>query len=235
MDGIRKLFVFLLFVSIIACNQASRQSNDTHIQSGDSVNTISSSTFLNSKDFDVLIKKYDDPGRGIWQNPNLVLEKIGSLENKTIADIGAGTGYFTFRVAPYAFRTIAIDIDRNALDFIEERKLEFPDTLSSKIEVRLSRKQDPLLVHQEVDIILIVNTYHFIEDRVDYLIKLKSGLKKDGKLVLVDFKQGMKPVGPPESLKISPSQVIKELVDSGFSDLTVDSESLQYQYIIVAK
>ena len=63
---------------------------------------------------------------------------------------------------------------------------------------------------------------------------MRSGIKRGGKIILVDFKKGSMPVGPPEELKVSREDVIKDLQNAGFAQASSDVGSLQYQYIITA-
>ena len=188
---------------------------------------------MHRHDFETLVQRFEDPEREEWQKPELVIRKLGDLSDKTIADIGVGTGYFTFRLAKRAKKVIAIDIDQRFLDYIEKKK----STLDYKlpIETRSADYDDPKLVIGEVDIVLIVNTYHHIEDRLLYFKSLLKKLGKDGKLVIIDFKKEEMSVGPPLSIKLSEATVSKELIEAGFQDLQLDKSSLPYQYIITAK
>jgi SAM-dependent methyltransferase len=181
--------------------------------------------------FDVLIEEYEDTDRGEWQNPALVLDKLGDLEGKVVADLGSGTGYFTFRMASLAEKVIAIDIEQRFLDYIEERKLEVAPRVANIIETRLTVENDPNLIADEVDAILMVNVYYYLKKRVDYMKKVHASLKSGGKLVLVDFKPGELPLGPLDN-KVAPSQVLSDLKKAGFNNLNIDTSSLQYQYII---
>jgi SAM-dependent methyltransferase len=103
--------------------------------------------------------------------------------------------------------------------------------VANVIETRLTVEDDPNLSVDEVDAILMVNVYYYLKNRVDYMKKVNASLKSGGKLVLVDFKPGELPMGPLEN-KVTPSQVLSDLKKAGFSDLNVDTNSLQYQYII---
>ncbi len=184
--------------------------------------------------FDLKISEFEDPGRGKWQNPSLVLNKLGPLKGKVVADLGCGTGYFTFPIATKAKKVIAIDIQQQFLDYIEDRKLEASLNNADKIETRLTVEDDPDLKPEEADIVLMVNVYYYLKNRPEYMKKVLNGLKKGGILVLVDFKPGDLPVGPAEH-KIAVKQVLSDLKKAGFKTLDVDLNSLQYQYIIKAK
>lgn len=183
--------------------------------------------------FEVLVQEYEDPGRSNWQNPSLVISLLGDLNNKTVADIGTGTGYFTFPLAPKAEKVIAIDIEQKFLNYIEERKHELNDIeIASKIETRLAKENDPFLNSEEVNLALIVNTFNYLDNRPAYLQKVKAGLALEGEIVIVDYKKGDLPVGPAASNKIAYDSTIKELELAGFQINMVDTASLQFQYII---
>ena len=140
-----------------------------------------------------------------------------------------------FRIAEKADRVIAIDTDQRFIDYIEEEKEESSnETVKERLQTRLSLEDDPLLAPQEVDIVLMVNTYHFLSDRPEYLRRIRSGVKRGGKIILVDFKKGEMPVGPPEELKVYREEVIRDLTTAGFSEISSDINSLRYQYIITA-
>lgn len=183
--------------------------------------------------FDILLDEFESSERGTWQNPELVLGKLGDLDGKTVADIGSGTGYFTFPLARSAKKVIAIDIDAQLLDYIEESKMDLSPGLSEVIETRLTQSDDPNIAENEADAILMVNVFYYLNDHPSYMKKVKSGLKNDGILVLVDFKVGEMPVGPAEN-KIAAKKVVEDIEKAGFKVMDVDLTSLQYQYIITA-
>ncbi|MEM9390110.1 MAG: methyltransferase [Bacteroidota bacterium] len=225
--------IAIVFFLISACADVrSKEENVADIAESDdqeNVNTDKDTVIFND-----LVKTYEDPERGVWQNPDLIIEKFGLLSGKTVADIGAGTGYFSFKLASKGADVVAIDIEEQFLDYIAERQQELVN-LSGKISTRLSVPNDPLLEEQEVDFILIVNTYHFLEERLSYLSQLRKGLKVNGKIIIVDFKAGKQPVGPLEEFKIAKEIVEQELNQVGFVQIESDAEALKYQFIITAK
>jgi len=239
-------YVAFLSILLIACeNQKGSKHSDesdsaqlnTKAVAEDTTKAIKedSGEYFDLSNFQKLVEKYEDPERAEWQNPELVIDQLGKLEGKTIADIGAGSGYFTFRLAEKGATVIAIDIDDRFLEHIETRKIELNSAISpSKITTRLSKEDDPLLKKDEVDLALIVNTYHFIENRTAYLEKVSAGLKPNGTIVIVDYEATETPVGPPESYKVSSEKVVEEMQKAGLNILEVDTKSLNYQYIIKA-
>jgi len=176
------------------------------------------------------------PGdRQSWQNPDLVLDKLGNLEGRTVADIGAGTGYFSFRLADRGAEVVAIDIDEDYLSYIAERRDELPALQSGQIETRLSEENDPLLEPNEAHIVLLVNTYTFLDDRIEYLNKIRTGMIDGGILCIVDYKNRQVPVISDETPVIEESVVTTELKEAGFTEIQLDNQSLEFQYTITAK
>lgn len=182
----------------------------------------------------VILPSPEDEQRTEWQNPELVIQRLGNLENKVVADLGAGSGYFAFKLSQLAEKVIALDIDPRALDYIEGQ-MDIVGDWSKNIETRLTPPDVPNLVDDEVDVVLIVNTFAFIPDRTDYLPRVLKGMRKGGKVAIVDFKTGSIPVGPSDNLKMAPVEVARELRKAGFKRINRDEESLLYQYIITAE
>jgi len=174
-----------------------------------------------------------DPNRGTWQNPDLIIRKMGPLAGKIVADIGSGTGYFTIPIARLANRVIAIDIEQRYLDYIEDYKLELPVEEADRIETRLTVANEPNLHTDEVDVVLMVNVFYYLTNRPEYMKIVRDALRKDGMLVLVDFKPGELPVGPADN-KVPTSEVVSILEMAGFEKIDVDTTSLAYQYIVTA-
>ncbi|MBK9149518.1 MAG: class I SAM-dependent methyltransferase [Saprospiraceae bacterium] len=177
-----------------------------------------------------------DIGRDVWQKPDLVIRQLGDLTGKTIADIGAGTGYFSFRLVAKAEKVIAIEIDTSAIRSIEESKLKLPEPFRPKLETRLANEHDPMLRDNEVDIIVIINTIAYIKNIPAYLETLKKGLKKGGTLMIVDYKMKKLPIdAPPKSERIYLDVLETMLEKAGYTEVKTNDTSLDYQYIITAK
>jgi 2-polyprenyl-3-methyl-5-hydroxy-6-metoxy-1,4-benzoquinol methylase len=189
--------------------------------------------FMHQADFHDLVAHFEDPARAQWQKPGEVIASLGPLDGKTVADIGAGTGYFAFPLAKRAAKVIAIDIDQRFLDYIEQKK--GTQKVGANVETRITAPDSPGLKPGEADLVLIVDTYHHIENRIDYLKKLKKDLAKGGVLVIVDFKKEKTPPGPPVELRIAQESVESELESAGFTVVSTDRALLPYQYIIKAK
>ena len=177
----------------------------------------------------------DRSDRENWQKPQMVISRLGDISDKVVADIGAGTGYFSMPLARNAKKVIAIDIEQQFLDYINRQVSRTHDRKSLNIETRLTVASDPSLDSAEVDMVLIVNTYPFISNRVAYFKKVCRGLKPDGRLVVINFKNEPLPVGPPTEEKVGAEQVTLELDSAGFKTVNVDNESLDYQFTLTAE
>jgi ubiquinone/menaquinone biosynthesis C-methylase UbiE len=179
------------------------------------------------------LERFESPERDAYQMPDRVIEVLGLESGQTAADIGAGTGYFTFRlaraVAPDG-KVFAVDIEPGMIDFIEQRRAR--EEGGELVEAVLAEADDPLLADGTVDLILVVNTYHHIPRRVDYLQRLKADLNPGGRVVVIDFHKKDAPVGPPPEHKISRGEVVWEFEAAGYR-LVREKNFLPYQYFLV--
>lgn len=178
---------------------------------------------------------FDAKTRAAWQKPDVVIDKLGDISDKVIADIGAGTGYFSFRFAMKSKKVIAIDIDKDMLDLMDLFTMNLPTDIQSRIETRLASKFNPKLKEKEVDLIVMINTFSYIDDRLAYLNTIKNGLKEDGQLMILNFKEeNISAESPPFKKRISLELMKKDVVSAGYEIVDVDSQSLEYQYVIIA-
>lgn len=178
---------------------------------------------------------YENTNRVIWQKPDLVLNLLGNLKGKTVADIGAGTGFFTLRLVQKADKVIAIDVDPRFTSYLDSVKvLELPEHLQGRLETRLAAPNNPKLGAEEVDVVVIVNTFMYLPNQVEYLRTLKKGLKPGGKLLIIDFKKKRTPVGPPVNIRTDLYTAEEALYQAGFRNITANDTTLDYQYILTA-
>ena len=184
-----------------------------------------------------IVNNRQDRNRFVWQKPNIILNYFGNIEGQTIADIGAGSGYFTLLIPQKGANVIAIDIDQYALQGIDETMHlpNYPMELREKIDLRLVKEDDPQLDLEEVDGVIIVNTITFIADRQEYLLKIMKGLKPGGKILIVDYKTKRIPLSIPLDQRLPLYQVEEDLYKAGFSFISVDECSLDYQYILTGE
>ncbi|MEM9929678.1 MAG: class I SAM-dependent methyltransferase [Bacteroidota bacterium] len=174
--------------------------------------------------------------RELWQRPGVVVSAMGDLEEKVVADIGAGRGFLVPYVAPYADRMIAIEIDPSLVDYLRDtlRPAILPESQQPRLEVRLTQPHDSGLKENEVDVAVIVNTLLYIEGQEAYLANLNSKIKDGGRLVIVDWKGRETPYGPDLKQRIPRQKLETMLKNTGYTIKRSDEATLAYQYLIVA-
>ncbi len=141
-----------------------------------------------------LTAQYTYPGRERWQLPERVLDSLSLERGMAVADIGAGDGYFTFRLAERVGTSgtvFAVDINRGYLDRIRNRAEH--DKLI-QVETILAEKGDPLLPNNSLDLVFLCNTYHHLHNRTAYFSNVKRYLKKGGRVTVIDFKMEHTPI-----------------------------------------
>ena len=166
-------------------------------------------------------KVLEDPGRDAWQKPHEVIQALALRSTDVVADIGAGSGYFTRRFARHAAKVYAVDIDAELLKL----------AAGEKVETVHAKPEDPMLPAASVDVIFICDVLHHIDKRPAYYAKLAQALKPGGRIVIVDFYKKPLPVGPPPAMKLSEDQVKEELAAAGFT-LTKSHSFLPHQYFL---
>lgn len=174
-------------------------------------------------------KEFDDPARDAWQKPEEILDALRLKRTSLVADIGAGTGYFSVRIArriPEG-KVFAADVEADMVRYLGERAQH--DHLINLVPVLANA--DASNLPEPVDVALVVDTYHHIGNRREYFAKLKSSLRPEGKLAIVDFKADS-PNGPPPQYRLSAETVTQELNAAGYSLI----ETLQFlprQYFLI--
>ncbi len=188
---------------------------------------------LAGEEFKDLLSHYEDEERQEWQKPDEVISLLGDIENKIIMDLGAGSGYFAFRLQEVGAHVIAAEVDDRFVHYLKEKRdsLEISEL---EFDVRKVFFDDPLLNKEEVDVFFTVDTYHHIERRVDYLKKVFEGVKPGGQLIVVDFKKKMSPHGPPTKIRLDYQHAVSEAQQAGFSEVKVDTSVLPEQYVLLA-
>ena len=169
-------------------------------------------------------KVLEDPSRDEWQKPHDVVMALNLKPTDTIADIGAGTGYFARRFAMHAGKVYAVDIDQKLLDIAGK-------DAPANLKTVLATPDGPRLPDGSVDVIFFCDVLHYIENRAAYYPKLAKALKPGGRIVVIEFYKKEMPIGPPPSMKLSDDEVIAELRTAGFT-LAKRLDILPYQYYL---
>ncbi len=135
------------------------------------------------------IKKwaYEGFDRDEWQRPDEVIHALSIKPGDHIADLGAGSGYFTFRLADAVGPTgrvyaVDIDADMNA-DLMKRVKAQ----AYQNIEVLLAQPDDPGLPDRSINLIFSSNSYHHLENRITYFLNIRQDLHPDGRIAIIDF------------------------------------------------
>jgi ubiquinone/menaquinone biosynthesis C-methylase UbiE len=178
------------------------------------------------------IHSLEDPNRAEWQKPDEVVAKLGLKPGDAVADLGAGSGYFTMlfakAVGPHG-KVYAVDVLPEMLDYIRQRA---QDNHVGNIEIVEALPDDPKLPPASVDMIFICDTLHHISNRPTYYPLLAKALRPGGRLVNVDFYKKPLPFGPPLAMKIDKPDMIEEAKSAGFHVIQ-DFDFLPYQYFLI--
>jgi ubiquinone/menaquinone biosynthesis C-methylase UbiE len=174
-------------------------------------------------------KRFEEPGREKWQKPDEVVKVLALPEDAKVADVGSGTGYFAVRLARAVPRgkVYGVDIEPDMGRYLGERARR--EGLNN-LEPVLATPEDSKLP-EPVDLVLIVDTYHHLGDRVAYLRRLGERLTRGGRVAVVDFRKSSD-MGPPEKHKLSAEQVREEMIAAGYAPLQA-YDFLPEQYFLV--
>jgi len=177
-------------------------------------------------------KVFDAPDRASWQKPEEVITKLAIVPGATVADIGAGTGFFSRywseAVGPSG-TVFAVDVEPNLVAYLRDRADK--ERTVNLVPV-LASYDNPRLPAGAVDLAVIVDTYHHIDQRLEYLRAFHRVLAPDARVVVIDWKPGKLPVGPPDDHKIAADDVVREMNAAGYR-LVDAPDFLPYQYVRV--
>lgn len=167
------------------------------------------------------------PDRARWQKPDEIVAALHLTGTETVADVGAGSGYFTFRFAKALPRgkVIAIDVDPEMVRHVHHKVLSENIT---NVEAVLADAKDPS-VSQAADVVFVCDVIHHVQGREVWLRRMFSEMKPGAKLVVIEFKEGELPEGPPEAVKIPKAKLTAMLRDAGFALRSDDPGLLPYQ------
>lgn len=179
----------------------------------------------------------DDAKRDAWLMPDRVVRALQiTAKDGVVADIGAGSGYFSRRLAAEvpAGTVYAVDVDDEFRGYIEQNRESWG---TPNIEPHLAFYDDPALPEKGVDLVFVSNTYPYLRDRVDYFKKVHRALKPDGQLAVINFKPDASVpdnTAPAPQFRTARDTVIQELGQAGFT-LLREENFLPHQYFLLFK
>jgi ubiquinone/menaquinone biosynthesis C-methylase UbiE len=174
-------------------------------------------------------KSFDDPDRDKWQMPDRVIGALALQPGSSVADIGAGTGYFSMRLAKAVPQgtVYSVDVEPAMLEFL--RKRAKTEAVTNVVPVQASPNNPN--IPQPVDAVLIVNTYHHLPNRTQYFGDLKRSLKPGGRIAIVDYRKDA-PSGPPPEFRFEVTQIVDEMTRAGYQ-LQTRHDFLPHQHFLV--
>lgn len=175
----------------------------------------------------------EPPDREAWQKPDQVMDALHVAEGSTVADLGAGGGWFTVRLArrvgPHG-RVYAQDVQRLMIEAIRRRVER--EGFSNVITV-LGDYDDPKLPPDaRPDAVLVVDAFHELEDPVVWLRNVARPLKPQGRIGIIDYREGEGGPGPDAVERVPPGVVISRAEAAGLK-LIEQHKFLPYQYFLI--
>ena len=164
-----------------------------------------------------------------------IMRALAFRQGERVADIGAGTGYFTFQVADAvgaAGRVLALDIAPEMLDYLD---LRVKARRATNVSLRRVAADDPQLEPGSVDTILMIDAIHYVKDRVGYAKKLLPALAQGGRVVIIDYRpkpMSERPWGPPPEQQFPREQMDREMEAAGFK-VSAAHDFLPEQFFVI--
>ena len=181
------------------------------------------------------VEKYiaflDRPERAAWQKPDEVVQAIELGGDETVYDLGAGSGYFSFGLARAVPRgkVVAGDLEPEMIRHIHHKAMVEGVTNLSPVIIKAEDPQVP----GNADVVFVCEVLHHVQGRKAWLKRLTSEMKPGARFVLVEFKEGKLPEGPPEAVKIPRKQLVEMVSQAGLRFESEKSDLLPYQVFLV--
>lgn len=176
----------------------------------------------------------DRPEREEQEKPDLVIQALKLKNGEIVADVGAGSGYFTFKIAPKigpAGRVLAIEIQDEMIATLGQRAKE---QNVANVEVIKGTERDPHLPANGVDAVLMVDVYHELAYPYEVMTAIRKALKPGGRVVFVEYRKEDPAVAIKELHKMSVEQLDREMMAVGLARMDT-IETLPLQHIVVYK
>jgi ubiquinone/menaquinone biosynthesis C-methylase UbiE len=171
------------------------------------------------------------PDRDQWQRPEQIMDALAIAEASSVADIGAGAGWFTIRLARRVGPNGVIyaqDVQQQMLAAIRRRVQREGLT---NVRTVLGHDSDPRLPSATLDAVLVAGVYHEIDDRETMLANLARALKPSGRIGVVEFKEEGGGPGPPADERVDSQTIVQDATRAGLH--LQQKLSLPYQYLLI--
>jgi len=174
----------------------------------------------------------EGPDRDAYQRPDQIMDVLQIGEGSVVADLGAGGGWFTVRLARRVRpngRVYAEDVQSEMIDAINRRMAR--EGLDKLVVTVLGNAVDPKLLPGSLDAALMVDAYHEFEQPVMLLRNLARAMKPSGLIGIVNYKKDGGGPGPPMEQRVDPEKVIADAQAAGLV-LRKHETFLRYQYML---
>ena len=185
-------------------------------------------------DIQQYLEHLDRAERDTDQQPARVIEELGLQPGLSVADIGAGSGYFTRRFVQAVTdkgKVYAVDVEPDMLQYAKASiaRMSIPAT----VEFILARPDNPQLPPQSIDLVFLCNVYHHLNDRPAYFSRVRPSLKPGGRVAVIDFYHDARSgdIGFPRKHLVAREIVIEEMAKAGFQ-LAREHTFLERQYFL---
>ena len=171
------------------------------------------------------------PEREKEENTSRLIQNMGVSPGDTIADIGAGSGYHVFKIAPLADKGLiyAVDIQKEMLNAIRDQN---KSTGATNIELVKGTEQSVNLPENSVDKILMVDVYHEFNYPKEMLASMRKALRKNGTIYLIEYRGEDESIPIKKLHKMTEAQAVKEFEANGFR-LKENIDNLPWQHCMV--
>ena len=165
------------------------------------------------------IERLDRSERDQDQKPAQVVDALALKPGMSVADLGAGSGYFTRRFVEAVTelgKVYVVDIEPEALKYVEDGLVHMHRSFEA--EFILARPDSPKIPFESVDLIFVCNTYHHLENRSEYFRNVQSSLKPGGRIAIIDFYHDERSgeLGFPKHHLVPRETVIEEMKAAGY-------------------
>lgn len=174
----------------------------------------------------------EGPDREAWQRPDQIMDALGIGDGSVVADLGAGGGWFTVRLAKR--------VGPNGLVYAEDIQPQMIEAIQRRVQREglrnvstvLGAADHPALPQGELDVALMVETFYEVEERQSFLTHLRTALKPGGRLGIVEYRPDGGGPGPPLADRMPPDVVIRAVHAAGLR-LVREERFLPYQYLLI--